>query len=312
MENNYRNFVERVRLGLSEFYGDDKKIMVQSVSKNNGVLLQGITVMELEHTMGPTIYMEEFYNLYKKNGNFGETMLAIIEAFDSGKMPEAFALDFFNDYEKVKEKLVYRLIDFEKNQTLLEDVPYIPFLDLALVCQCLIVTEIFGNGVVMIADSHLKSWNISKEQLFADTKISCQKIQPYEFKTMNYIIKELFESEMEPGEDMKEYVEEMIAEIENQEQKMYILTNINRFYGASCICYDNIQEEIEEILGGDYYVIPSSVHELIIIKADHCIDVNELNKMVNEVNDTQVLPEEYLSNHVYFYDSNKKSLTCAK
>ena len=93
-----------------------------------------------------------------------------------------------------------------------------------------------------------------------------------------------------------------------REQKLYILSNEKKINGAAVILYPNLLKRLGERFGGDYYLIPSSVHEWILLKDTDEEEVSRLNGTVREVNATQVEPEEVLSNHVYLYSVEKESL----
>ena len=105
---------------------------------------------------------------------------------------------------------------------------------------------------------------------------------------------------------MKENLLE-IGEDEKQDV-MYVLTNSLRNYGAACLFYPHVLEMVGEMLKEDYYVLPSSVHEVIIVPESKALDADEMSEMVVEINETQVEPEEVLSDHAYFYQRDSKKL----
>ena len=98
------------------------------------------------------------------------------------------------------------------------------------------------------------------------------------------------------------------VEEEDKEDVMYVLSNRLRSYGAAVILYEDRLEEIGEYLGENYYVLPSSVHEMIIIAESAAPGQEELSDLVTEINTTQVDAEEVLSNHAYYYDRKKRKL----
>ena len=89
---------------------------------------------------------------------------------------------------------------------------------------------------------------------------------------------------------------------------MYILTNRQKLHGSACIVYENLLSSIADRLNSDLYVLPSSIHEFIILPHNNNMSFNAMTEMVNSVNETSVSDEEVLSNHVYFYDSKSKRL----
>ena len=88
---------------------------------------------------------------------------------------------------------------------------------------------------------------------------------------------------------------------------MFVLTNDTKVNGAAAILNDDIRQEIAEKVG-DFYMLPSSIHETLIIPKDAGMELKELEQMVQEVNQTQVAPGERLSDHVYEYDAKEHEL----
>lgn len=80
--------------------------------------------------------------------------------------------------------------------------------------------------------------------------------------------------------------------------------------GAICLLYDGILDQIWKFLKEDYYIIPSSIHETLIVRASEA-DVDKLNEIIQEVNHSAVSPEEVLSDHAYFYARKRQKLLCA-
>ena len=88
---------------------------------------------------------------------------------------------------------------------------------------------------------------------------------------------------------------------------MFVLTNDTKVNGAAAILNDDIRQEIAEKVG-DFYMLPSSIHETLIIPKDAGMEFKELEQMVQEVNQKQVAPGERLSDHVYEYDAKEHEL----
>lgn len=104
--------------------------------------------------------------------------------------------------------------------------------------------------------------------------------------------------------------EDPLAEILSAEDEipMYVLSNAEKLNGAASVLDKDTMETISEMLGGDFVVIPSSIHEVIILPMDDNVDKDELEGIIREVNTGQVAPEERLSYHAYQYDSGKHAL----
>ena len=312
------DFTNKMEKALAEYYGENAEVKVHKVFKNNGILLYGICVLEKEKNIAPTIYMNQFHEAYEEGESFGEIFQKVIRIMDENKVSKSLNVDFFMDYEKVKKRLALRLVHMEKNSELLKEVPYQEFMDLALVCYCVLESDEIGSGAILIHKHHMTAWDINEEMLFQDAFINSPRIEPSQIMKMGEMIKDILEETLAQeaqslyGDEAEHMLplmlEHMKREMEKVEIPMYVLTNNKRYYGAACIAYPYILEEIGELLQEDFYIIPSSVHEILFISAKECMDSDTLNRIIEEVNWTQVEDEDWLSDHTYLYQREKKTL----
>lgn len=309
-----QKFMDKIMKALEDYFGPEVKVKTHTVYKNNGILLQGICAMEKGRNIAPTVYINQFFEEYQKGVNFGQIVREIVNFMEQNQVAENLNVDFFLNYESVKKRLVLRLIHREKNKELLKQIPYVKFLDLAVICHCTMDTEEIGNGSVLIHKHHLENWGIEEETLFQDAYENSPRIEPGSILKMSDMMKqvlrdsakeeidEISEEDYEKKEKMVELVlENMAREIDEQNIPMYVLTNARRYYGAASLVYPDMLETIAELLEDDFYVLPSSVHEIIFVGKASCVEETALNEMVTEVNRTQVEEEEWLSDHVYLY-----------
>jgi len=286
------SFCYKVRDAVEEYYHDEKEIKVQTVKKNNGVILMGITIMEKGMNVAPTIYLNDVFSLYEKEGDrFGDIVMKVINIYEKNKLKKDFDISFFKNFEEVKNKISMRLINREMNAELLKEVPYEDYYDLALVCYCNVMREDIGNGAILVKNEHLKLWNIKKEDLLALARRNTNRYFAPHLQNMVDVVAGM----MDPDD-----VERIKKELKD-DHAMYVLSNIDRMYGATTIIYPGLLQNIGMQLKKDFYVLPSSVHEVILVPAGEDTDGKELSEMVNEINKTQVSKEEILANHAYLY-----------
>ncbi len=315
------DFTDKMEKALSNYYCESAEVRIHKVYKNNGLLLYGVCVLEKGKNIAPTIYLNQFYEEYEEGASFGEIVRRVIEITEENQVSKSLDIDFFLDYEKVKKRLVLRLIHKEGNRHLLTEVPYQEFMDLALVCHCVLESEEIGSGAILIHRHHMEAWNIKEETLFKDAFENSPRIEPYQIRKMGDMIKELLlDTIVKEVNDMCSDNEEeaellikcmkgrMERRVEEAQLPMHVLTNKNRYYGAACIAYPNVLEEVGEMLQDDYYVIPSSVHEILFISAKDCIESEKLNQMIEDVNWYHVKDEDWLSNHTYLYLREERRL----
>lgn len=327
----FLQFTEAVKKGLTEYFGEEAEITLTQVRKNNGILLNGIVIMEKGSHMAPTIYLEGFYEEYRNGRSLGETVLKIIQLYERSRVERGCDMEFFKEYEKVYKKIYYKLINAGKNKELLKEVPYIPYLDLAIVFYYDCSGELFGNAAILIKNSHIKMWGVDVYDLYKEAVVNTPRNNPYEIKTMEEVMEEILvanikeelerarradpESECVPlsEECMNRLAKQIFAQMDETENRtpMYVLSNTDRVHGAACILYGHLLEDLSKKINDNLYVLPSSVHEMIIIPASFAGKTSELKVMVEEINETQVEEEEVLSNSVYFFNRSTKKLEMA-
>lgn len=89
---------------------------------------------------------------------------------------------------------------------------------------------------------------------------------------------------------------------------MYVLSNKSRVDGAACMLYPNLIQDFAEAIQSSFYIIPSSIHELLLLPTRHLEESQEIKSMIREINDTQVSAEEILSYSLYLYDKEERRI----
>ena len=248
---NYQEFVGTVTGFLRESLPCGTKLEMLALEKNNGVMVDGLSV----ETAGAGSGAHDLHGRLLPGVSGRDDPLKgicdeILECCQEAEFEGAFDVDFFTDYRKLKSTVVYKLINAEKNRELLKKVPHLPYLDLAIVFYCLLADTPVGNATVLIHNSHLTLWNISCAQLYRDAAANAAKLLPARLCGMAEVIRELSGGEDEP---------------EDVGVPMYVLTNTQKSLGAACILYDGMLKSCAARLGEAFYVLPSSIHEVIMV-----------------------------------------------
>lgn len=297
----YDTFKEQILAGMKARI-PLASLSIQSVVKNNNVQLDGLTIMEGGTNLSPTIYLNYFYETYQNGVEFSSILDTILHTYQSNKPRGKIDTSFFTDYANVRPHIAYKLIHYERNRHLLADLPHFRYLDLAIVFYCLVSSSPSGNATILIRKDHLRFWNISPTQLFDAAKENTPRLLSYDLRNMNDLMEELLAPAHSTLSD---------PDIKKEDAAicpMYVLTNQNKLNGASCILYEHLLEHFADRLCCDLYILPSSIHEVILIPATSDTSYQELSQMVQEVNDTQVSPEEILSDHVYYFSRSSGSI----
>lgn len=292
---NINEFAKKVQTAAAGSLGEEYNVTLKEVRKNNNVRLQGLIIRRQEQNISPTIYLDAFFEAYMAGMEFDNIVRRVIEMFREEEPGVDIDMDFFRSFDKVRDRICYRLIHAGKNQELLEKVPYIPFLDLAVCFFYSYENAQLGNGVIMIYNNHLDMWNTTTEELARLSAENTPRIYPWDMNSMESVIQELFDEEREDfsREEQNLFLAEM---------PLQILSNKGHHYGASSILYPGLLKQLANEIGSSLYILPSSVHEVIILPDRHGEDEQQLKQMIADVNATQLEPEEVLSDSLYYFD----------
>lgn len=303
----YQDFLYAVEGELNKKLKEGIRASIYTAVKNNGREKKGVLIETQGYHAAPTIYLEGFYVRYQRGEPMEKLVSEILALYESMRTEEIWDGRKFENYEEIRERVVFKLIHCSKNKLLLRQVPYMEVLDLAIVFYVLLDLDKRGTASIQICNEHLEMWGISKDDLFLTSIQNVRKILPAEFFTMQHAIEQM----LEVTED--DEAENLLDEVRREKRDvMYILTNPSRNYGAACMMYPHVLEMIGDILREDFYVLPSSVHEVIIVPDSKALEQEEMDEMVVEINETQVEPEEVLSDHAYFYHRKGKRLMMRK
>lgn len=299
---NKKNFAAKVRAEVSERLGDQFTVTLKEIVKNNGVAMQGMLIYSREQNVAPTIYLDPFWERYEQGEEWDTIIARILSVYESNVPCDPLDMTFYMDFEKVKKRIVYKLINAERNEKLLGTIPHICFLDLAI-CFCYAFShKSLGNGTILVNNSQMKVWNTNTVELLRLAQKNTRRLFGMDMQPMERILEQLLREELDG--DAAEGKALVISTI-----PMNVLSNRRRQYGAAAMLYPGVLQTIADSLEASLYILPSSVHEVIIMPDTGQEDPDFLKEMVAEVNATQVLPEEILSGSVYYYDREKREVT---
>lgn len=294
-----------VREEVEKRTGDCYKVRLDDVRKNNGIVLKGLTVTQDDSNISPTIYLNSYYEEYiRGRATLINVVNDVIDTYHRNKVNQSVDMRYFLNYESVKRRIIYKLVNTEKNRELLEDVPHIEFLDLSIIFQCLVTQEEFGRASILIHNVHLKLWDVSVEALYQSAKENTQQLQEYEIKGMTEVLHEIMSS----AEALENSAREDCTSDFSSSVPMYVLSNKSRVEGAACMLYPNLIRDFAEAIQSSFYIIPSSIHELLLLPTKHLEESQEIKNMIREINDTQVHAEEILSYSLYLYDKEEQRI----
>ncbi len=300
----FSSFTMFVREEVEKRTEDCYKVRLDDVRKNNGVVLRGLTVTQDDSNISPTIYLNSYYEEYiKGRATLVNVVNDVMDTYRRNKVNQSVDMRYFLNYESVKERVIYKLVNTEKNKELLEDVPHIEFLDLSIIFQCLVAQEDLGRASILIHNVHLKLWEVSVDTLYQAAKENTQRLQEYEIKGITEVLRDIM-----CAEEVENIADEDCISAFSGSVPMYVLSNKNRVEGAACMLYPNLIRDFAEAIQSSFYIIPSSIHELLLLPTEHLEESQEIKHMIREINDTQVSVEEVLSYSLYLYDKEEQRI----
>lgn len=286
------------------------EVNISTIEKNNGVQLQALRIRLPEQNAEPTIYLEGFYQEFQRGGSMKNILKEIAELRVERDIPKQIRVEDLLNFEKIKNNIVFEVVGAEANKERLTEIPHQKIHDMAYTYRIMIgqIGE-NANATIQITNKIMKEWGVNKGTLHNLAIKNTPQILVPKFSSMEETLKGLFANDPYSAADpeIQEFME-FLNSPEEGRVPMYVLTNKTNVKGAAALFYPGMKEWIGEQVAGDYFVLPSSLHEVIIVPDNGEMDVFELKDMVQEVNNTQVLPDEVLTNEVYFYDRESGQL----
>ena len=300
---NYEEFKEVVKNKLMDYMPKkfkEMKLEVFSVPKVN-MILDGIVLQEKGKSVSPVLYINDLYRTYQNCGNLEATLLEGCDFLEEAYEKTPFTdLNVRDVKENVNEKIVFCLINTEQNKALLEQVPHRGYLDLSIVYRIVVSVDRDGVQSTIITNALAASLGMSEEQIYMRAIENTKRIFPPVVYSMHEMLAELCP------------VGEMLPEMNPDEQIMWIITNNKGINGAASMLYEDELHALAERMESDLYILPSSVHEVIVVPSSEDFNnPDELARLVLEVNMQQVALDERLSNQVYFYKKDMRKITLA-
>lgn len=287
----FDGFCTCVKMDIQKRLGSGVEVLLKDIIKNNDTMLKGLIIMEQGTNMHPTVYMEYFYEQYKAGRTLEEIEDNVLQIYQENRREEKFDITFFTKWNVMKERIIYKLVNFDKNRELLKEVPHRKILDLAVVYEYFLDTDDNRGASILIRNDHMEAWGVASDELYAVALKNTPELMGCRLYSMEEIVREIYGIRVDSLPDS--------GKPEKNTMPMYVLTNEHKFHGAGCILYSNFLKKIADEWGCDICIILSSIHETILIPMYMSRGCEEMAQMIREVNQTQLEPEEILSDHAY-------------
>ena len=290
-------FTEDLRDRLYE-QGMEADVSIRPVNKLNESY-EAVTVTPEGNNIGVNIPIDRIYEEVNAGTSYDKAMDRTVDLIKNGlEQKPDLDVDTLSDYSKMKEMLAMEVVSAEANKEMLETLPHKDLEDMAIVYRFVVTSDEEGRASILVTNKMIESMGVTPEQLHADAMENAPVIRPVENKGMSEVMAE--QVGVEQAEMMRLYP------VPPEEEHMFVATVPDKVHGASVIAYQDFMDKAAEKIGGDFFILPSSLHEVLIVPDDGRSNLYDLEKMVREVNDTQVAPADKLTDSVYHYDSKDK------
>lgn len=293
---------EELRAAVAERLGVEmESVRVNEVMKNNGKVMTALVVMDDGKSgVYPNVYIDKEMEDWRVGRmSLDELVDDVVERYKAVTDQGLPAVPKVSR-EMILDGAIIQVVNAEKNADQLNDIPHRRFLDLAAIVRCVVdLGGIAGQGSMKVTYTMIQGFGISEDDLFERALQNTVEKYPLRFMPMGQMMSELVGGSPEDFDgDMK--------------SPLYVLTNQQKMNGAAVMFWPEKIGEIADKIGDDVYVLPSSIHEVLLTTVHGCaLEVRDLQNMVREINATVVDQEEVLSDNVYVYRRETRDLIVA-
>lgn len=299
----YETFLEHVRQLLQQHLGDGCTFTIHKIPRNNGKTMDGLSILMPGVQMAPTVFLNPYYDQFCEGLSMDDVIKDILELFYNNPTPTCITSKQMAQFDLLEEKIMFKLIHCASNQELLQDIPYIPYLDLAIVFYLFLERNATGQMTALIHNEHMALWKVKEKDLLALALENTPRTFPPEIKSISEVMKDMVRThfDQEYGKPIEEEDIDELFDDPEARLPLYVLTNEVGLNGAGCIIYRDVLKNFADSLGKDLVILPSSIHEVLLTPNEPGISYEELSSLVTCINENEVAPEDQLSNQVYLY-----------
>ena len=291
----YEEFLKRLKDDLQNYYSDaGVTVDTADVQKMQGESYHGLQFTRDGTNVGFNMDMHNFFAEMENGVPYHDVMLDVRDAASEAlnrSLSMGMDIEKLSNYEEMKHSLSVQIVSTEKNQEMLSRVPHQEMEDMSMVYRFDLGETVNGNASILVTNQMLRNYGITAEQLHDDAMTFAPLMHPATIRSMESVLFGIPEEESIDSDGPP---------------KLYVVTNEKAVNGAGVITYPDFMDQAAEKMGGSFYLLPSSIHEVLIMKDTPEVDVNGLVDMVKTVNATQVEPEDRLTDNAYHYDADAR------
>jgi len=306
---NYQEFKERLIADVETQIKEQKldvKLIQQEVRKNNDVLLDGL-MLKGDSDIAPTIYLNDLYKKGYQEGKPMEGLVSeVLECMQDSVIQQMSGVAQQLHWDTLKNKVIFQVIGAEGNPDAYKRIPARKEQDMLLTYRILLDASKDVMASFQVDQTMHERLGVSEEELYQAAIRNMPELVPPMLQNMETMLDEILSDT--PSQVIS--LDDSLQKLEKGGM-MYVLTNPQKMYGAANVFYPDVMDKIAQAFDNDMIVLPSSIHEVILLPYDKSMQIQELKNMVEEINANQVAPQDRLTNQVYIYDKEEKQLMIA-
>jgi len=285
-------FEEMMVEKVMERVGGGCEIRIRKIGKNNGVSKTAIESVKDGDNVGTLVYLDDLFRegLSEKEVDMMADEIAATCRNERPVEPASVVRNIMN-WEYAKNHLVMRIVNAEWNAENLQGIPHRNYLDLAIVYHIMLSDfDSPGSMTSPVTGNMFFEWGISEDQLYEAAMENMKKNLPETFQSMASILG--------------------IKEDADMDSPLYVLSNSGGAYGAAALLYGEALKQMADRTGSDIYILPSSIHEVLLLPANHAaVCEKDMLDMVRTINRTQVERQDWLSDNIYLFHRKTGSIS---
>lgn len=299
-----KEFTNIIKEELPDFLPEEvyKDLVIDDVeiAKMNDQKLHGLTFKPKGSDAAPTLYIDDLYERHENGEDIGFLLVDLANRYEEArKAPTPPEVDL--SWDRVRDNLSVRLLEKKRNIDFLSNMPYVDVGNgLAMTADINMPGDMHGEWRIAVNHGVMEQLGVDRNELFINAMESAVS---YDRATLTDMTQALFSPDKENLLDRAEPLEPM------EVGGMYVLTTESGNLGASALFYPDVKEKAAEMIGSGYYVLPSSIHEVILVPDTMNHDARDLCDMVKQANRSVVEPKDVLSDNVYHYDKDSRDLS---
>lgn len=265
------------------------------IEKLQGASYTALTVVPDSQNVGMNINLNQLYDMLQHGESYDSVIQKAVDQSEQfiSEVPR-FNVAELSSYETARDLLFVEVVGTKVNAEMLSNVPHTDMEDISMVYRMQLEQLADGAATVLITNDLMDRMGVTREQLHADAMENAPIIRPATMRSMAEVMSEMMglPAEMLQGDPSV--------------PQMYVVSNTATLNGAASAFYPEFMDNAAKELGGNFFILPSSVHEMLFLPDDGNMRSAELKEMVTSINADVVAPADRLTDSVYHYDAAER------